>query len=113
MVLQALTLVHDEVHWLVKHNNAPTPKGKHKPNPDDYSDPALSELLFLTVQLKGETSSNCQYYTVPVPVTCMHTGMLISPPPLSYFHLQQCSASIDVLFRTTTSSSWLALMLGR
>ena len=39
----------------------PTPKGKHKPNPDDYFYSALSELLFLTVQLKGESSSDCLY----------------------------------------------------
>ena len=39
--------------WLFKHNNVNAPKGKHRPNPDDYNDPALPELIFQIVQLKG------------------------------------------------------------
>ena len=53
-VILALTLARDEVFWLMKHSIAPTPKGKHKVNPDDYSDPHLPELLFGIVQLKGQ-----------------------------------------------------------
>ena len=49
----ALTLVRDEILWMVKHSNVPTPKAKHKPNPEDYTDSTLPELLFLAVQLKG------------------------------------------------------------
>lgn len=52
-VLTALTLARDEIYWLFKHNSVPPPKGKHRPNPDDYSDPALPELLFLIMQMKG------------------------------------------------------------
>ena len=52
-VLTALTLARDEVFWLFKHNNVNAPKGKHRPNPDDYNDPALPELIFQIVQLKG------------------------------------------------------------
>ena len=39
--------------WLFKHNNVNAPKGKHRPNPDDYNAPALPELIFQIVQLKG------------------------------------------------------------
>ena len=53
MVLTALTLARDEIFWLFKHNSIPPPKGKHRPNPDDYSDSALPELIFLIVELKG------------------------------------------------------------
>jgi len=49
----ALTLARDEVLWLFKHNNVNAPKGKHRPNPEDYNDPALPELIFQIVQLKG------------------------------------------------------------
>lgn len=51
--LLALTLARDEVLWLMKHMLAPPPKGKHRPNPDDYQDPALPELLFNIVELKS------------------------------------------------------------
>ena len=53
-VLLALTLAKDEIHWIMKHGNVTTPKGKYKPNPEDYSDPALPELIFETVRLKGQ-----------------------------------------------------------
>lgn len=56
-VMTALTLARDEVYWLFKHNSVPPPKGKHRPVPDDYSDPALPELLFLIMQLKGMINS--------------------------------------------------------
>jgi len=52
-VLMALTLARDEVLWLFKHNNVNAPKGKHRPNPEDYNDPALPELIFQIVQLKA------------------------------------------------------------
>ncbi|XP_003382558.1 PREDICTED: nck-associated protein 1-like [Amphimedon queenslandica] len=52
-VLLALTLARDEVFWLMKHSNVQTPKGKYKPNPDDYNDPFLPELLFETLRLKA------------------------------------------------------------
>ena len=52
--LLALTLARDEVLWLMKHMLAPPPKGKHRPNPDDYQDPALPELLFNIVELKSK-----------------------------------------------------------
>ncbi len=53
MVLTALTLARDEVFWLFKHNTMPPPKGKHRPNPEDYNDPALPELVYLIMELKG------------------------------------------------------------
>ena len=53
MVLTALTLARDEIFWLFKHNSMPPPKGKHRPNPEDYNDPALPELIYLIVELKG------------------------------------------------------------
>ena len=53
MALSALTLARDEVLWLLKHVCIPAPKAKHRPSPDDYSDPQLPHLLFLIVQLKG------------------------------------------------------------
>ena len=49
----ALTLARDEVFWLFKHNSVNAPKGKHRPNPDDYNDPTLPELIFQIVELKG------------------------------------------------------------
>lgn len=52
-VITGLTLARDEVLWLFKHNNVTVPKAKHRPNPDDYSDSALPELLFNMIQLKG------------------------------------------------------------
>ena len=52
--MAALTLARDEVFWLFKHNSVNTPKGKSRPNPDDYNDSALPELIFLIVQLKGK-----------------------------------------------------------
>ena len=52
-MITALTLARDEVFWLFKHNNMTPPKSKHRPNPDDYSDPALPELLFNIAQLKS------------------------------------------------------------
>ena len=55
MIILALTLAIDEVHWLMKHSIASPPKAKHKVNPEDYSDPCLPELLFQIVQLKGFT----------------------------------------------------------
>ncbi len=55
-VMAALTLARDEVFWLFKHNSVSTPKGKSRPNPDDYNDNALPELIFLIVQLKGDAS---------------------------------------------------------
>ena len=62
-VLLALTLARDEVFWLMKHSNVQTPKGKYKPNPDDYNDPYLPELLFETLRLKGNecTHINQEY----------------------------------------------------
>jgi NCK-associated protein 1 len=51
-VLQALGLARDEVLWLMKHILSPPPKGKHRPNMDDYVDNALPELLFYIVELK-------------------------------------------------------------
>ena len=51
--MAALTLARDEVYWLFKHNSVNAPKGKSRPNPDDYNDNALPELIFLIVQLKG------------------------------------------------------------
>lgn len=53
-VLLALTLARDEVLWLMKHMLTPPPKGKHRPNPDDYVDTALPELMFYILQLKSE-----------------------------------------------------------
>ena len=53
MVLTALTLARDEIFWLFKHNVMSPPKGKHRPNPDDYNDSALPELVYLIVELKG------------------------------------------------------------
>jgi NCK-associated protein 1 len=53
MVILALTLARDEVHWLMKHSTVPYPKGKYKANPEDYSDPYLPELLFEIVRLKA------------------------------------------------------------
>ena len=52
-MLTALTLARDEIFWLFKHNSIPPPKGKHRPNPDDYNDSALPELIYLIVELKG------------------------------------------------------------
>ena len=52
-VLAALTLARDEVFWLFKHNNVNTPKGKSRPNPDDYNDTSISELMFHIAHLKG------------------------------------------------------------
>jgi NCK-associated protein 1 len=52
-VLLALTLARDEVLWLMKHMLTPPPRGKHRPNPDDYQDPALPELLFYIVEVKA------------------------------------------------------------
>ena len=49
----ALTLARDEVFWLFKHSSVATPKGKYKPNPEDYNDSCLPELLFEIVRLKG------------------------------------------------------------
>lgn len=40
--------------WLFKHNSVSAPKSKNRPNPEDYNDNALPELIFLIVQLKGE-----------------------------------------------------------
>lgn len=52
-MITALTLARDEVFWLFKHNNMAPPKSKHRPNPDDYSDSALPELLFNIALLKS------------------------------------------------------------
>lgn len=60
-VITALTLARDEVMWLFKHNNVTPPKSKHKPNPDDYTDPALPELLFNMIQLKGTCIVTLKY----------------------------------------------------
>ena len=38
----------------MKHMLMPPPKGKHRPNPDDYIDTTLPELLFYIVELKSE-----------------------------------------------------------
>lgn len=38
-----------------KHDNLTTSKGKYKPNPEDYSDWTLTELIFETVYLKGQS----------------------------------------------------------
>lgn len=56
-MLTALTLARDEIFWLFKHNSMPPPKGKHRPNPDDYNDSALPELIYLIVELKGVSHS--------------------------------------------------------
>ena len=66
MVLTALTLARDEIFWLFKHNSMPPPKGKHRPNPEDYNDPALPELIYLIVELKGvyRNKSICILYVV-------------------------------------------------
>ena len=53
IAITALSIARDEVLWLFKHNSVPVPKGKFKVNPDDYTDPNLSELLFQIIQLKG------------------------------------------------------------
>ena len=58
MVLTALTLARDEIFWLFKHNSMSPPKGKHRPNPEDYNDPALPELIYLIVELKGVYTEN-------------------------------------------------------
>ena len=60
MVLTALTLARDEIFWLFKHNSMPPPKGKHRPNPEDYNDPALPELVYLIVELKGTYMNTCR-----------------------------------------------------
>ena len=56
-MVAALTLARDEVFWLFKHNSVTTPKGKSRPNPDDYNDSSLPELIFLITQLKGRLTS--------------------------------------------------------
>ncbi|XP_028399660.1 nck-associated protein 1 homolog [Dendronephthya gigantea] len=49
VVVQALSLASDEVHWLVRHKEHNPPKGKK--NPDDYTDTRLSHMLFLIEEL--------------------------------------------------------------
>ena len=67
-VLQALGLARDEVLWLMKHILSPPPKGKHRPNMDDYVDNALPELLFYIVELKSEsTAFTCSYDSLHCP----------------------------------------------
>ena len=74
-VLTALTLARDEVHWLYKHSTVTAPKGSRgRPNPDDYSDHALPELIFHIVQLKGEPP---RFIVVPIPTQCCGTNKII------------------------------------
>lgn len=49
VVIQALSLASDEVHWLVRHHQHTPSRGRK--NPEDYTDQRLSYMLFLIEEL--------------------------------------------------------------
>ena len=43
-MLLVLTLAKDKIHWIMKHGYVTTPKGKYKPDSEDYLDYVLASV---------------------------------------------------------------------
>nr|WEL12754.1 NCK-associated protein 1 [Halisarca dujardinii] len=52
VVLTALSMARDELHWLYRHANSPAPK-KQKINPADFTDSTVPELLFQVIEVRN------------------------------------------------------------
>ena len=53
ILLMGLSMLRDEIIWMVKHAKAVTPRSKHKMQFSDFADPYISELLFLICDMKA------------------------------------------------------------
>ena len=53
ILLMGLSMLRDEIIWMVKHAKSQVPKSKHRLQYSDFTDPNLPELLFMLCDLKA------------------------------------------------------------